>query len=205
MAENGITIPSATEFTLAQLTDLIPVARGAAGGTITPEKIIALATTQGLLNEDAAIAAGFLKGDPSAIYAENQSDGQKWQLGQKTITVTLDGDNVILDCEQNDMFSYYPSGGTREIQPPINVNYSNLGGQYNPFRFTIYVRFMNTSPEVTFHSNYSPIPGSKPWDKSGQINVVECWYHPLGGYYRINNSATDPSESQLAEGIITSA
>lgn len=145
---------------------------------------------------------GFLVGNPSGVYVENQSNNDKWQLDQRAAQLFFGGgDDVVPDVEKNDRFVLQVNAGGAVLRPPTNVPNTNTG----MFYFQIHA-FSATDADLTFGAGTVELPGSKPYDNSTDMNIIECWT-TVGGttYYRVDNALLAPGQSLLVEGVITSA
>ena len=198
----GALINSKTQST-PQTGDEIPINRSGADFKISPEDFPDYLFTQGML-----------KGDPAEIYAENTADGAKWQIGQKAAVLTLvDGSpsTITPDCTQNDTFYIAPSSSELELQTPANVpSIGKLGGSpAGTFYFKIYARNASAGNGgfVSFASDYTELPGSKPYTDAGtnRMNIIHVWCQAGEYYYRIDNATYATGELIPFNKTITSA
>lgn len=183
-----------------QLTDEMPLNRSGADFRGNFQKVLDLMIAQGLLDEDAAIAAGFLIGDPSAIYAANSSTGAKWQLDQVPLEVYGSGGETInLDCSQKNRFYLQVDSGGCELDEPANVPATGNGWFY----FQIHALSSNIDP-LTFSNNMVRMYGSCQYDILGE-NVIHCWKNPGYTYYYIQNTLGPEGAVQTFDVTIPSA
>lgn len=180
----GVTIPE-RNLTDVQDGDNLPIERSGADFRVQPNSWPAY-----------LISKGFLIGDNTAMFATNQSDDKKWQIGQKAIQLPFSTtpNNATPNLLQSQTFFFQPSSTDFELQPPSNApSGAQLGSTAGCMYFVIYGRNASSgqSGKLTFGSNYKRLPGSKPWINTGndRTNIIHCWYSVPNDvvYYRIDN------------------
>jgi hypothetical protein len=134
--------------------------------------------------------AGYLKGLPSGVSVTDQTNGRQWQLDQKRTELTIVAGSpatITPNALISDKFIIQPASAELQLQVPTNApTVTQMGAVYAPFYFTVIARnsTLGTAGFVSFSSAWSPLAGSRPYNNNA-MNIIHCWYHPAGSYYRI--------------------
>ena len=134
--------------------------------------------------------SGYLKGLPSGVSVTDQSNSRQWQLDQKRTELTIVAGSpatITPNALVSDKFIIQPAAAELQLQIPTNApTVTQMGAAYAPFYFTVIARnaTLGTAGFVSFSSAWTPLAGSQPYNNNS-MNIIHCWYHPAGSFYRI--------------------